>query len=289
MVHRQLTVTVRGELAGSRRLALSELARIAEGIQGGLERVALVLRGRGTATSGRRPQDVVDATRLDLVAFEPGSAKLVLERHGPAPLFETELDDAVYALLRGITEIRMVPTRLPEGWDMGVVAGLSELTGSIGGGVEYVEIVLEDHAPVVLDTTVKKALKEARRSSTEWRRVTGRLHMGDFAPVTLRCRIDLPDWSVTCEFESELRTTVLGFMDRIVVAEGPAELQPDGRTIRLLRIEIIEALAEQTSRSLQDLVSDQGVQPISSVDDLIGSSVDDFDEYLAAIRSLRAG
>ncbi|MEX2552307.1 MAG: hypothetical protein WD627_04830 [Actinomycetota bacterium] len=288
MVLRQLIVTVRGDLAGSKRLALSELARIAEGIQGGLERVALVLRGRGSASSGRRPQDVVDATRLDLVDFERGSSKLVLERHGPVPLFEMELDDAIEALLQGIAGITKAPTELPEGWDFGVIAGLSELTGSIGGGVDSVEIGFEGLPPVVLDATVKKALKAARRSSTEWRRVTGRLHMGDFPLVTLRCRIDLPEWSVLCEFESELRPRILSSMDRVVVAEGPAELQPDGRRIRLLRIEMIEALAEQTPRSVEELVEEQGVRPISKDDALVGEPVDDFDEYIAAIRSLRA-
>jgi len=40
--------------------------------------------------------------------------------------------------------------------------------------------------------------------------------------------------------------------------------------------------------SLDDLAREQGVQPITSIDDLRGDEeIEDFDEFLKAIRSLR--
>jgi hypothetical protein len=39
--------------------------------------------------------------------------------------------------------------------------------------------------------------------------------------------------------------------------------------------------------SLDDLAREQGVQPITSIDDLRGEEIDDFEDFLKAIRSLR--
>ena len=66
-----LSVHAEGPVAHGGRLPLAELARIAAGLQVTLERLALALAGT-FVVRGRRPRDVVDAVRLDLVGFRAG-------------------------------------------------------------------------------------------------------------------------------------------------------------------------------------------------------------------------
>lgn len=91
---------------------------------------------------------------------------------------------------------------------------------------------------------------------------------------------------MTCDFDAELRDEVLGAMDRLVIARGQAERWPHG--IRVLHLEAVEPVQEAGHRSIEELVAEQGVRPITDASELVGEPVDDFDEYLTAIRSLRS-
>src|ERR1700730_17050615 len=106
----RLTLTIRGELARGGRLALSELARVAGEFQANLERVAVAfdLPQRGLR-QGRRPTEVVDSVRLDLVAFTPGSAVLELAPHDDPQLRlydeGTALEGAYRGLVAGLQQL----------------------------------------------------------------------------------------------------------------------------------------------------------------------------------------
>lgn len=282
-----LKVTVDGALATGGRLALSELARIAGELQAQLERIARVLGG-GDVRTGRRPTDIVDATRLDLVGFRDGSAVLEIEPHEQDPtLFPSLLDESLSALLDGIEVLAATPSELPRGFDRSVIRGLRDLTGSLGHAVTSIRIDQPGRRPVVVDHTVKQAVRvHLNDGLVEELVVSGRLHMGDFAPSALRCRIDTAQGPVTCDFDAELRDEVLGAMDRLVIARGQAERWPHG--IRVLHLEAVEPAQEAGHRSIEELVAEQGVRPITAASELVGEPVDDFDEYLTAIRSLRS-
>ncbi|MET9290623.1 hypothetical protein [Streptomyces sp. NPDC003077] len=43
----------------------------------------------------------------------------------------------------------------------------------------------------------------------------------------------------------------------------------------------------EPARSLDELAVEQGVAPLVSLDELVGRGIDDFDDFLAAIASLR--
>jgi hypothetical protein len=129
----------------------------------------------------------------------------------------------------------------------------------------------------VRDLNIDLAIKPAT--------VVGRLHMGDFSPASLRCRIDTYAGSILCDFDIELKDAVLNAMDEMVMASGMAQLQPDGSTIRTLYLNKLETLPTATSNTLEQLAVAQGVGPIESADELVGEPIPDeeFDAFLAAI------
>lgn len=284
----RLTITVDGDLASSGRLALSELARIAGELQAELERVARVLADSDTRT-GRRPADIVEAMRLDLAGFRSGSAVLEVEPHREErTLLPSLLDESLDAFFDGIDALVVDSTTLPRGFDRGVVNGLQELTGGLGRAVSSIRIDRPGHRSVVIDDKVKQAVKSyQRRESTGELTISGRLHMGDFAPSALRCRIDTAQGPVTCDFDGDLRDQVLAAMDRVVTAHGVVERWADSGAIRVLHLWGVEPVKEAETLSVTELIEQQSIRPIEDPVDLAGPRVDDFDEFLGAIRSLR--
>lgn len=285
-------MTVRGPLAEGGRIVVSELVRILGELQSELERVALVLRGEMAAGRGRRPKDVVDAVRLDLVAIHQGSAMLELESHASQlPLIPDDtLTESLRALVDGVGRIESDPAgSLPRGFDRGVVQGLFDMTRSLGAGVETIEIRGPGISTRVLTTLTKDKIRAAVAvsSETQPRQVAGRLTMGDFALSALRCRIDTPTGSVVCDFEHDLRPNVLDAMDRFVRAEGPAEIAQPAGDIRILHIESLAVVEELVAGELGGLIAAQGAKVIGNGEDLRGEPIEDFDEFLAAIASLR--
>lgn len=288
----RFTLTVRGPLAEDGRIVVSELVRILGELQGELERVALVLSGDRSSARGRRPKDVVDAVRLDLVAIHEGSATLELEPHDPqlTLISDNTLTESFRALAEGIGRIESDPEgSLPRGYDRGVVHGLFDMTRGLGAGVEAIEIRGPGIATRVLTTSTRDKIRAAVAVSaeTQIRHVAGRLTMGDFAPSALRCRIDTPTGSVVCDFEHDLRAQVLNAMGRFVHAEGLAEIVLPAGDARLLHIESLTIVDEQQASDLGGLIAAQGAKAIRSVEDLRGEPIDDIDEFLAEIASLR--
>lgn len=289
----RLRITVHGDAAPEGRIALSELARIAGEIQAQVERIALVLTAGSSTGFGRRPGDVVDATQLDFVGFSAGSAVLDVESHeAPARLFDDQPElvaRSLQHLVDGIGRLTDRADELPAAFDRGVLNGLVDLTGSVGTRISSITLALDGARPVVIDSRTKAAASAARRRLEQERvEITGRLHMGDFAPSSLRCRIDTTDGAVTCDFDEQLRHNVLAAMDRIVVATGLAEYWVGEERPRRLHLEALRPVEEAEERSLEQLLSEQGVQPVATIDELAGPTVDDFDEFMTAVRSARA-
>jgi hypothetical protein len=288
----RLRITVRGDAAPEGRIALAELARIAGEIQAQVERVALVLTAGSSTGSGRRPGDVVEATQLDFVGFSSGSAVLDVEPHETqARLFDDEpelADRSLQRFVEGIGHLTEHPEHMPAGFDRGVINGLVDLTGSIGTRISSITLTLGDTRPVVVDARTKAAARTARtRLEQERVDVTGRLHMGDFAPSALRCRIDTANGPITCDFDEDLRSDVLAAMDRIVVATGLAEYWPSEDRPRRLHLEGLTQVQEAEETSLDQLIREQGVQPVWDINELAGPAIDDFDEFLTTVRSVR--
>lgn len=290
-----LSVHAEGPVAHGGRLPLAELARIAAGLQVTLERLALALAGTFVAR-GRRPRDVVEAVRLDLVGFRAGSAIIdVIRSDQPQQvMFESDslLADSLQALEDGITAVRR-GGRLPPYFTPQVVTGLRELAGGINvRNLTRISFVRPGGREFVIDSVFRDRLLSVSTLGPETEAtVVGRLQMGDFSPAALRCRIDTFADSVLGDFGDELKDPVLDAMDQMVMATGTAELQPDGSTVRVLHLSALERLPSARMLPLATLQRQQGVSPVNDIAELRGSADDDddFGPFMEAIASARRG
>jgi hypothetical protein len=282
-----LTIRATGPAVSQGRISLSELSRIASGFQATIERIAVAIAGGRHL--GRHPKDIVDLVRLDFVAYRPGSAALELERSSELTLFEDILTDSFNSLIRGIEEIQADPNRLPRYFTPPVVNGLVTLSGGVSKrNIHAIEFIQAGSVRLVLNGDTRRTLRYVQKRSLEEEiSIVGRLHMGDFDPMGLRCRVDTHLGSVSCDFDDDLRDSVFSLLDELVMASGIAELQPDGTTVRVLHLADLSGIENTKTKSLDQLAEEQGVQPIVSMDDLRGEPIEDFDVFLEAVRSAR--
>jgi hypothetical protein len=288
-----LSVHAEGPAADGGRLPLAEIARIAAGLQVTLERLALALTGT-YVPRGRRPRDVVEAVRLDVVGFRAGSAIIdVIRSDQPQQVMfgdDSLLADSLSALEDGVTAIRE-GGRLPSLFTPQVVTGLRELAGGINvGNLTRISFGRPGGHAFVIDSVFRDRLRKVSTLGPETEAtVVGRLQMGDFSPAALRCRIDTFAGSVLGDFGDELRGLVLDAMDQMVMATGIAELQPDGSTVRVLHLSGLEILPSSRMLPLATLQQQQHVSPVSDVAELRGSTEDgeDFGPFMEAITSAR--
>jgi hypothetical protein len=282
-----LTIRASGPTTQDGRLSLSELARIASGFQATLERIAYsIVVGR--KRPGRFPREIADAVRMDFVGFRRGSAVLDLRRPENETLDDL-LTDSFNTLAAGLNSLRRSPVELPEFFNPAIINGLVTLCGGISKrNVNRIEFFTEGRAYFTLDAEMRNVLRQVQKNSSQQEiTIVGRLHMGDFDPLSLRCRIDTHSGSVSCDLDDELRERVLDLIDSLVIARGIAEMQFDGGTVRVLHLLEIEGVETSTSSSLDALAQQQGVSPLVDISQLRGEPIDDFDSFLEIIRSAR--
>lgn len=282
-----LTVHAEGPAADDGQIPLAELARIVGGLQVTLERLALSLETGTYAARGPRPREVVEAVRLDFAGFRPGSVIIDITRRGEV---ETDglLQRSLQALEDGIAGIRS-GDHLPSYFTPQVINGLRELAGAITfGNLTSITFGYSGRDRFVIDSAFREHIRAMSPSTAGGEAtVVGRMQMGDFSPATLRCRIDTFAGSVLADFDADLRDTVLDAMDQIVMATGIAELQPDGSTVRLLHLSSLQSLPSARMSPLVTLGRQQGVGPISDLEELQGQDSDDFGPFLNALNSAR--
>lgn len=288
-----LEITAAGPATTGGRLPLSELARIAGEFQSTLERIALGRTGESPQV-GRRRKDVVEAVRLEIRGFKAGSAILEVERAAHDALFGHEL------LSQSLDDLRVGadaivsgdPAALPESFSMPVLDGLLRMCGGLAdNSVAVVDFRRKGQSLLHVDQAFRAAVRSMRTSRHyDEATIVGRLQMGDFAPSTLRCRIDTLDASIVCDFGDSLRDQVLAAMDSMVIATGIAEYGIDHETIRVLEITELTIVEEGSRKSFAELAAEQGIGPVTDISDFFaGESVedDDFERFFQAAMSAR--
>lgn len=282
-----LTVRAVGPATYAGRISLSELARIAAGLQATLERIGFSIHV-GRRRVGRLPREIAESVQLDFVGFSEGSAVLTLQRPSQ-PSADDLLSDSFAALTKGLKELREDPYTLPLYFDPPIVNGLVTLCGGISRrNINRIEFRTGDDLHFVLDPSMRSSLKHAQKISSQQEiTIVGRLHMGDFDPMSLRCRIDTHAGSITCDLDDELKEVVFDLLNELVMASGVAELQPDALTVRVLHLTEIAKIETAQSKSLESLAAEQGVQPLDSIAQLRGEDIEGFDDFLSIIRSAR--
>jgi hypothetical protein len=286
----QLTITARGPAADG-RLPLAEMARLCGEFQATLERIALVLHGT-TSITGRRPREVVDAVRVEFTGFAQGSAVLELELPATAD-GGALLEESLAVLVAGADAVR-TGRSLPEAFTPQVLDGLIRFVGGLEPGTVTELVIGRGGRPlVVADSEFRGRLRETRRKV--WHAETtivGLLQMGDFAPSALRCRIDTVHASVACTFDETLAETVLGSLNRLVVASGTGQFTAGGATLRSLDLSRLEPLPRAPEASLDELTHSQQVTPWATSPTGTGFGTDglsdaDFEAFLSEAMSAR--
>lgn len=282
-----LTVHAEGPAVENGQIPLAELARIVGGLQVTLERLALSLETGTYAARGPRPREVVEAVRLDFAGFRTGSVIIDITRPGEVEA-DGLLERSLRALEDGVTGIR-TGGHLPAYFTPQVINGLRELAGAINSGnLTSITFGYSGNDRFVIDSVFRERIRAMSLSAAEGEAtVVGRLQMGDFSPAALRCRIDTFAGSVLADFDADLRDTVLDAMDQVVMATGIAELQPDRSTVRLLHLSSLQSLPSARMSPLVTLGRQQGVEPISDIEELQGNDPDDFGPFLDALNTAR--
>jgi hypothetical protein len=197
-------------------------------LQTAVHRVALVLLGNANSVHpGRRHADIERATALDVVAVPPGSFGLHLEQAARAPVLFDIGQDALRALVSGLSEIDSGGHALPRGYDRGVLVAVKGAGRLLGRGVNQIEFDLRADAITYRSTYRPAALqvitRRLQRRQESLRTIDGQLLMGDFKPTGLRCRIHPPlVRPIVCSFAPEQRDKVLVALTKYVRVVGEA-------------------------------------------------------------------
>lgn len=304
-----LTIKLAGPGVGEGRLALAELVHVGRNLQAAVERIALVLRGEAKSLKpGRRPADVMDLCRLDLVGFRGGSAVLELELGGAERPFEVmDLGEAALdRMVEGLRRVSEGPT-LPAGWDAGVLMAWRELGSVFERGVDHIEVRRAKREAVsvvqytrsVRDQIVQRIRGPVRDLVT----VEGRLLMADFDEAHRRCRVHPPYGPpVTCIFQDAQREAILDLLTKYVRVVGQGERDEGQGRVRAVKIADIEPVEIPGNRegfgfwehpSVEDLARRQAVRAIERPEDLaadLWESASELDEFLTdTYRTREAG
>lgn len=244
-----LTIKLAGPGIGEGRLALTELVHIGRNLQAVLERIALVLRGEAKSLKpGRRPADVTDLCRLDLVGFRGGSAVLELELGAAERPFETmDLGEAALDhMAEGLQRVSQGQS-LPSGWDTGVLVAWRELGSLFDRGVDQIEVRRAKRNVVSIVQYTRplrdQIVQRIRGPMHDLITVEGRLLMADFDEARRRCRVH-PSYGppVTCIFREEQREAILDLLTKYVRVVGQGERDEDQGRVRVVKIADIEPI-----------------------------------------------
>lgn len=279
-----LSIKLTGPAVGEGRLALGELVHVGRHAQATIERIALVLRGEATSLRpGRRPADVSELCRLELVGFRGGSAILELELGAAErPFAELDLGEtALDRLVEGLQRLSETQS-LPSGWDAGVLLAWRELGSIFERGVDRIEVrratptaaKVAEYTRAVRDRIVQRIREPLRDLVT----VEGRLLMADFDEAKRRCRVHPPYGPpVSCAFREDQREAVLDLLTKYVRVVGQGERDEAQGRLRMVMIADIEPLAVPGNQewpgfweylSVDELAQRQDVGAVHSVQDL---------------------
>lgn len=303
----RVVVTLEGPAVAQGRIAVDDLVLVAAQLQRAVERVALVLRGEEGMRPGRRPREVQDLTRLEVVALRSGSITLELDlAAGERPLEGMDVGRrAVEGFVRGLAALSeqtalSEQAPLPAGWDAGVLLAAKEMAAGLRRGLERIEI--EVHANGArrrarLDlTTVEVIGRLISRPVRNLQTVEGRLLMADFKETGSRCRVHPPMGPpVECTFDEAHRHAVLDALTRYVRVSGEAQTDEATGRVRQLAIadiEIVDVVSRVGEGSypfwerleVEELAHLQGVQPVRDLASLaapmIWESSDELEAFL---------
>lgn len=309
-----LVITVRGPATKDGRIALKDLMALGKHVQSSVERVATVLSGKADSRKpGRRPKKVVESCPLEVVALNQGSFEIALDL--PRDTFEfAHLGvESIEKLVEGIESISTNGSVLPSGFDTGVLYSLRDLGRLLDKGVDEIEVTSRTQRlqrQVSYNPTVQnRIIEKIRGPVTSERTIEGRLLMADFRHDVEKCRIHpTVGEPIVCQFDESLEETVYEHLRGFVRITGETKEDPITGRITSIKIQDIEALSIEgeefdtitadsfwEERSLEELATEQNVQPLQKLEQILGSGSslwsddEDFEEFLVATSGAEGG
>ncbi len=306
-----LIIRAKGPATENGKISLEDLITLGKNVQAAVQRAALVLAGhQDSGRPGRRPQDIKKSCALEVVAMNQGSFEIGFDL--PREQFEP-MDlgvEAVEKLLEGIDQIGSNGSPLPAGYDTGVLRSLKGLGGLLGRGITEIEAESKTQRLKrnfsYNQEVQRQVIERIHGPVSSLRTVEGRLLMADFRQNSEKCRIHPPAAEpIVCEFDESLEETVCNNLRNYVRITGETKENPDTGRITSIKIQDIEPLTVEgddferisaedfwQDKSLEQLASEQSVQAIGRLEDVLGKGSDlwaddeDFDQFLQFTKGL---
>jgi hypothetical protein len=300
----QLRIALRGDEAELGRVPAGDVARMLIGVERAVARAAGHVMGRQVKATGRRGRTIEETTRFRLVGIESGSVVGVLE------LPDERLEDEVFELDdQSLGELALdsaLQTAAGERTDqLDVAEAFVRLADDLGVGTRYSEVIFEEtavaapHPRVKLDRASRDRLAEVIAAGPDARQdsLIGVLVEADFERNTARLRTS-SDRRIAVSFESEFADQIQEGLRRQAELSGEVEYDPktlEARSVKLRSIIEPEQLTVGleagdfwSSRPVAELAREQGVRPITDVEQLRDHEIseEEVDRLLAVLAEM---
>jgi len=164
----QFYVKMAGPKVGKAKLSVSDLAEIIRRTQQALKRIGQVLYGQESHGKGRKKKDIERQCELFLVGWEEGSAIATFEL-GPQPeqmkVYGFVGEESLKALMAGMELMASDSydgTRLPLGYDAGVLEALEPLGKVFEHGIDTISYSRDRHSfpeKTVFDVNLREKVR----------------------------------------------------------------------------------------------------------------------------------
>jgi len=301
-----LKVKVEGPGVHRKSIAIPDLIKICQAIQGAVHRQAEAMQ-RPTSPTLRRGPITATAQQectLELIGITGGSTGLAFryaqpQQHLPIPGAPNFGADVIAKIAETVRDFGGRKQTL-QNVDPGVLDSLKELGDVLERKkITRISLSVPRHSGkrktinAVLTSTVRERIAaRIQLPSHEPLSIEGKLEMADFKETGKMCRIHpaigVP---VQCSFDPELEDQVYFALRKPARISGTARLNPITRKPEELKIEKIEIVDELllgakdffASRSLAQLADAQGVGPLKNPAELAGGwpQEENVDEFLS--------
>ena len=304
----RMGIRMTGPRVGEGRLSASDLAEVVRRTQQALQRVGQVLYGEESGGRGRKRRDIQELCELFLVGWQSGSAVAELELGQPPAqlhMFGYIGEQSLDAFLKGMSALGNGSAdagQLPLGFDQGVLQSCEAIGKVLDHGIDSVTFESRDNgspSEAVLDLQVRDRvhclLGETLDELPSTARV-GRLEElnGHGGLKGNLWEADGTKWA--CHFKAEhLERLPEAWMRRVRIVGRSVVADRRERTLEVESIDVLDtdvataAHGESTpfweSLSLQHLIDQQGVAPVTDLDEIsdLWPVDDDPDELLGHV------
>jgi hypothetical protein len=289
-----------GPLLSDHRMSIDSFIQMIKQVQVAVHRIGANLSD-SSYTRGRRPKDLKESCSLELVAFKQGSFDVVCDLPPKQLQIADDLgEQSLDCLFDGLVALK-ADTKLPRGFDKGVLMALREGSSVFDRGVTEIQFGLG------LNGSAKQTIFDVSTRDNLVRRIQipvmdretldGVLTMGDFRSNVCRLHVDSGP-PVKCVFDKEQQDAILAALKCRVTISGVA--MRVGCEIKQLQIDDIAINDESPEfdlhpffdniTNLDALAEEQGVPSVVPFRSLLGDfwpNDESADEFLSTVRALR--